>query len=220
MHVQRHSGPIPPISSRRRRNRCAPSRDWLQPLQRTPLYDLHIRSGAKMVEFAGYSMPVQYDLGVMKEHFHTRSHAGLFAVSHMGQLAIRAHSGSIDEAKHALDKLVPCDLGSLAVGRQRYTQLTHEEGGVRDELMVANLDSHLLLVVNASRKRDDEDYLIERLARVCIVECLSDRALIALQGPLAERILSAFVPNIESLRFMDVRKCPLAGSICVVSRSG
>lgn len=138
----------------------------------------------------------------------------------MGQLAIRAHSGSIDEAKRALEKLVPCDLGSLVVGRQRYTQLTNEVGGIRDDLMIANLDNPLLLVVNASRKRDDEDYLIERLARACIVERLSDRALIASQGPLAERLLFAFVPNIGSLRFMDVGKCLLAGAICVVSRSG
>jgi aminomethyltransferase len=89
-------------------------------LQLTPLYDLDIRNGAKMVEFAGYAMPVQYDLGVMKEHLHTRLHAGLFDVSHMGQLAVRAHSGSIDEAKRTLEELVPCDLGGLADGCQRY----------------------------------------------------------------------------------------------------
>src|ERR1700756_5635463 len=121
-------------------------------LKRTPLYALHVSLGAKMVPFAGYEMPVQYAPGVLKEHLHARSKAGLFDVSHMGQLVLRARSGSVAHAALALERLVPQDILSLGAGRQRYAQFTNQAGGVLDDLMVANFGGHLFLVVNAACK--------------------------------------------------------------------
>ena len=119
-------------------------------LKRTPLYDLHVELGAKMVPFAGYEMPVQYPLGVMKEHVHCRSAAGLFDVSHMGQVILRAKSGDNNDAALALETLVPVNIAGLGVDRQRYALFTNDEGGIRDDLMVANRGDHLFLVVNAA----------------------------------------------------------------------
>src|SRR6266851_5087358 len=133
------------------------------PLRRTPLYDLHLAHGAKMVPFAGYEMPVQYASGVLKEHLHTRQAAGLFDVSHMGQIALRAKSGKVEDAALALERLVPQDILGLGAGRQRYTVLTNAQGGILDDLMVANLGSHLLLVVNAATKAADEAHMRAQL---------------------------------------------------------
>ena len=150
------------------------------PPKRTPLHALHLSRGGKMVPFAGYDMPVQYGIGVLREHLHVRSSAGLFDVSHMGQIALRPKSGRLEDAARALERLVPQDILALAPGRQRYAQFTNEAGGILDDLMVANLSDHLFLVVNAACKTEDEALLKEHLSDVCLVEPLPDRALIAL----------------------------------------
>src|ERR1700719_1119848 len=170
-------------------------------LKRTPLYDLHVRLGARMVPFAGYHMPVQYAAGIIKEHLHTRAAAGLFDVSHMGQIIVRARSGRLADAARALETLVPTDILGLAEGRQRYALFTNSTGGVLDDLMVANLGDHLRLVVNASRKAADEDHLRAHLAEDCLVDPLLDHALVALQGPGAEAVLAALAPEIRSMPF-------------------
>ena len=112
-------------------------------LRHTPLHALHVSLGGKMVPFAGYDMPVQYPAGVLKEHLHTRAAAGLFDVSHMGQLALRPKSGKVEDAARALERLVPQDIVAIASGRQRYAQFTNAEGGILDDLMVANFGDHL-----------------------------------------------------------------------------
>src|SRR3954468_15850420 len=172
------------------------ARETDSPLNRTPLHALHVARGAKMVAFAGYDMPVQYAAGVLKEHLHTRERAGLFDVSHMGQIALRAKSGDVEDAARALERLVPQDVLAIAPGRQRYAQFTNEAGGILDDLMVANFGDHLFLVVNAACKAADESHLREKLSDSCIVEPLPDRALIALQGPKAESALAKFCPDV------------------------
>ena len=181
---------------------------------------MHIRLGARMVPFAGYDMPVQFPPGVLKEHQHTRSAAGLFDVSHMGQIALRPHSGRLEDAARALEALVPADVLGLGVGRQRYTLFTNAAGGVLDDIMVSNLGDHLLLVVNAACKAADEAHLRARLSNHCVVEPLTERALIALQGPRAEEPLATLAPDIGAMRFMDVRAISVMGQPCVISRSG
>jgi len=190
------------------------------PLKQTPLHALHLGCGAKMVQFAGYDMPVQFGPGVLKEHLHTRKHAGLFDVSHMGQIALRPKSGRLEDSARALESLVPQDILALPGGRQRYAQFTNETGGILDDLMVANFGDHLFLVVNAGCKAEDEAHLSEHLSDVCIIEPLVDRALIALQGPAAEKVLAKFDADIPKMRFMDAGPRPLAGLACFVSRSG
>jgi aminomethyltransferase len=189
-------------------------------LLRTPLHALHLALGGKMVPFAGYEMPVQYAQGVLREHLHTRAAAGLFDVSHMGQIALRPRSGRVEDAAHALERLVPQDIVAIAPGRQRYAQFTSESGGILDDLMVANFGSHLFLVVNAGCKAADESHLRKHLSDVCLIEPLTDRALIALQGPKAESVLAALYPNATSMRFMDAGTHSIDGIDCFVSRSG
>ncbi|MEX6506314.1 glycine cleavage system aminomethyltransferase GcvT [Jiella sp. M17.18] len=189
-------------------------------LKRTPLFALHQALGGKMVPFAGYEMPVQYAAGVLKEHLHTRSGAGLFDVSHMGQVAIRPKSGSLDDAALALETLVPVDVLGLKEGRQRYAVFTSETGGILDDLMIAHRGDHLFLVVNAACKDADIAHLQAELSETCTVEPLTDRALIALQGPAAEAALAALAPDVAAMRFMDVRDVTIAGAACTVSRSG
>ena len=189
-------------------------------LKRTPLYDLHVRLGARMVPFAGYEMPVQYPTGIIKEHLQTRAAAGLFDVSHMGQIALRPRSGRLDEAARALETLVPVDVLGLPPGRQRYAFFTNAAGGVLDDLMVSNQGDRFMLVVNAARKGEDQAYLLEHLSPACFVEAMADRALVALQGPRAEAALASFTAEVRSMRFMDVRTVSLLGEACVISRSG
>ena len=143
---------------------------------------LHRRLGARMVPFAGYSMPLNYKDGILKEHQHVRSAAGLFDVSHMGQLAIRARSGNVADVAAALETLMPVDACSLPAGRQRYGLFTNERGGILDDLMFARLPDRFFVVVNASRKDEDERHLRDRLSASCEIERLEDRALLALQG--------------------------------------
>src|ERR1043165_4498634 len=190
------------------------------PLKRTPLHTLHLELGSKMVPFAGYDMPVQYPAGVLKEHLHTRAAAGLFDVSHMGQLALRAKSGRVEDAALALERLVPQDIVAVAPGRQRYAQFTNDDGGLLDDLMVANFGDHLFLVVNAACKAQDEAHLRGHLSDSCIIDSLSDRGLIALQGPKAESALAKFCADVASMRFMDAGPRTVAGYDCFVSRSG
>ncbi len=191
----------------------------LSELRQTPLHALHVGLGARMVPFAGYDMPVQYPAGVMKEHLHTRAAAGLFDVSHMGQIALRPRSGDLGDAARALEALVPVDVLGLAPGRQRYALFTDDAGGILDDLMVANRDDHLLLVVNAACKAEDLAHLQGALGGSCAVEPL-ERGLIALQGPKAAEALAGLSPDVAGMRFMDVRAIDFSGIAAVVSRSG
>jgi len=189
-------------------------------LKRTPLHALHVARGGKMVPFAGYDMPVQYTAGVLREHLHTRSSAGLFDVSHMGQIALHPKSGKVEDAALALERLVPQDVLGVAPGRQRYAQFTNDQGGILDDLMVANFGSHLFLVVNAACKAEDEAHLRASLQDACVIEPLADRALIALQGPKAESVLAKLCPDAPAMRFMDAGPRRVDGIDCFVSRSG
>jgi aminomethyltransferase len=190
------------------------------PLRRTPLYALHVRLGARMVPFAGYEMPLQYPGGIIAEHLRTRAAASLFDVSHMGQIVLRPRSGRVEDAAQALEALVPGDILTLAPGRQRYTLLTNDAGGVRDDIMVSHQDDHLAAVVNAACKEADEAHLRAALASTCEVAMLDDRALVALQGPRAESALAQLAPQVRAMRFMDARLIDIMGARCVVSRSG
>ena len=189
-------------------------------LKRTPLYAMHVRLGARMVPFAGYEMPLQYGDGIIREHLHTRTAAGLFDVSHMGQIVLRPHSGGVQDAARALETLVPGDIVALAPERQRYTLFTNAAGGVIDDLMVSNQGDHLRLVVNAGRKDVDMAHLRDRLADAATSMSWMIGALLALQGPLAEAALARLAPEATGMRFMDARPITLIGETCLVSRSG
>jgi aminomethyltransferase len=196
------------------------ARDQQSSLKRTPLHALHLALGGKMVPFAGYDMPVQYATGVLREHLHTRASAGLFDVSHMGQIVLRPKSGKVEDAALALERLVPQDIVAIAPGRQRYAQFTNAAGGILDDLMVANFGSHLFVVVNAACKAEDEAHLRANLSDACVVEPLPDRALIALQGPKAETVLAKLCADVGSMRFMDSGPRRIGDIDCLVSRSG
>src|SRR3954464_13319942 len=203
-----------------RDDQFSPQSSLQSPLKRTPLHALHIARGGKMVPFAGYEMPVQFPTGVLREHLHTRNQAGLFDVSHMGQIALRPKSGNVEDAAIALERLVPQDIVAVAPGRQRYAQFTNDDGGILDDLMVANFGSYLFLVVNASCKASDEAHLREALQGVCEIAPLADRALLALQGPKAESVLAGFSAGVAAMRFMDAGPRRIDGIDCFVSRSG
>lgn len=185
----------------------------------TPLNELHISLSAKMVPFAGYSMPVQYPLGVLKEHLHTRAAAGLFDVSHMGQADLVG-----DNIAVALEELVPGELQALKPGRIRYTQLLNAEGGIIDDLMAARpVDgdpNRLHLVVNAACKDKDYATIESGLAGRAKLERKADRALLALQGPLAADVLARFDPDCLTMPFMSLRPVTVNGADIVVSRCG
>ncbi|MEI8593001.1 glycine cleavage system aminomethyltransferase GcvT [Photobacterium sp. Hal280] len=186
-----------------------------QDLLVTPLHALHIEMGAKMVPFAGYDMPVQYALGVRKEHIHCRESAGLFDVSHMGQL--RLHG---ENAAKALEALVPVDIIDLPEGKQRYAFFTNEDGGILDDLMVTNFGDHLFVVVNAACKAQDIAHMQAHLPADVTLEIIDDRALLALQGPKAAEVLARLNPAVSDMLFMDATKLDLLGAECYVSRSG
>ena len=177
-------------------------------LKKTALHGLHTAKGAKMVPFAGYDMPVQYELGVLKEHLHTREHAGLFDVGHMGQVFLEAVDGTWETAAKALEALVPASITDMQPGQQRYTQLLDDDGGILDDLMVSRIDmpghDHLLyLVLNAGCKQDDIDHLRLHLPPSVGVEVKDDTlSLVALQGPKAVEIISRLNPGIDDLTFM------------------
>ncbi|MCC6468426.1 MAG: glycine cleavage system aminomethyltransferase GcvT [Alphaproteobacteria bacterium] len=184
-----------------------------QPLKQTPLNALHRELGAKMVPFAGYDMPVQYPLGILKEHLHTRAAAGVFDVSHMGQLRIKG----ADAAKR-LEELVPGDLQALKTGRMRYSMFTDERAGILDDLMVTRFDDHLFVVVNAACKDADTAHLHKHLGSA--VEPLTDRALIALQGPTAAAVMARHAPEAAAMAFMSGAYIKVAGVPAFVTRSG
>lgn len=182
-------------------------------LKTTPLTALHQRLGGRMVPFAGYLMPVQFPLGVLGEHRHTRARAGLFDVSHMGQLRI---DGA--DAAATIETLVPGDILGLGQGCTRYTQFTNAAGGILDDLMVTNAGDHLFVVVNAACKQSDTALLRNSLGTA--VTELADRALLALQGPAAEAVLAALAPEVAAMTFMTFRTLDIAGIPCFVTRSG
>ncbi|THV13635.1 glycine cleavage system aminomethyltransferase GcvT [Rhizobium rhizophilum] len=189
-------------------------------LKHTPLYDLHVSLGAKMVPFAGYDMPVQYPAGVLKEHLHTRAAAGLFDVSHMGQVELVAASGTYEDAAKALETLVPVDILGLKDGRQRYGFFTDDNGGILDDLMISRLGERLLVVVNAGCKDADIAHMRSKLPDGVQVLVHDDRALLALQGPKAEAVLAALNSEIAAMKFMDVRELSLGDIPALISRTG
>ena len=189
-----------------------------QGLKKTPLYELHRELGAKMTEFAGYEMPVQYSLGILGEHQHTRTKAGLFDVSHMGQVILRGRS--YQETALALERAIPMDALGLDVGRQRYGFLTTDNGGILDDLMFSNRGDHIFVVLNAACKDSDIVHLRTLLEPDISIEVIEIRALIALQGPASEAVLSEFNSQIKAMNFMDVETLSIAGAECWVSRSG
>lgn len=189
--------------------------DAPQDLKQTPLFALHRELKAKIVPFAGYEMPVQYEPGILKEHLHTRAAAGLFDVSHMGQA--RLHGA---DAAAALETLVPGDIRGLKPGRMRYTLFTNDAGGVLDDLMVINTGDHLMVVVNAACKDQDFAHLKAGLAGRAEVEILDDAALIAVQGPLAAEVMTRFVPALATLPFLAYLPATFDGHPVEITRSG
>ena len=188
-----------------------------QELRKTPLHTLHVELGAKMVPFAGYEMPVQYPTGILKEHLHTRTGAGLFDVSHMGQ----AFLGGDDPAR-ALECVTPADVAGLKEGMQRYGLLLNDRGTIKDDFMFSRLagERDLYVVVNAGTKEGDFDYIAEKLNGVATLTVRPDRALLALQGPKAASVLERHAPGIDQLTFMKVVRTTVAGAPAIVSRSG
>ncbi len=186
-------------------------------LLRTPLYQLHLELGAKMVPFAGYTMPVQYRAGVLKEHLHTRSKAGLFDVSHMGQFRITGADGA-----QALERLVPVDIVDLAPMQQRYALFTNPSGGILDDLMVTNLGDSLLVIVNAACKTEDEAHMRAELQGDVHLQARPDDALLALQGPAAAGVMARLAPEVdfEKLGFMQACVTHVAGIAVTMTRSG
>jgi len=184
-------------------------------LQTTALHTLHLELGAKMVPFAGYAMPVQYPAGIMEEHRHTRGQASLFDVSHMGQATL---SGA--QAARALESLVPVDVVDLPPNRQRYALFTNERGGILDDLMVTNAGEHLFLVVNAACKSQDFEHLRKRIGGQCDIRELDDRALLALQGPAAARVIARLAPSVVELSFMSAGTAHIDDAECFITRSG
>lgn len=187
-------------------------------LKQTPLHALHLSLGAKMVPFAGYEMPVQYPLGVMKEHIHTRTKAGLFDVSHMGQVIVQGPS--YNAAAVGLEALIPVDILDLGENRERYGYFTNDAGGIEDDLMLTNRGDHVFLVVNAACKSDDIARMKAQLDPNLTVTEITDRALLALQGPMAEDVLAGLDPRAAEMTFMDVATLTLKGVEAWVSRSG
>ena len=187
-------------------------------LQQTPLYDLHLELGGKMVPFAGYSMPVQYPMGVMKEHLHTRAAAGVFDVSHMGQVMVTGPSW--DAVALAFETLVPMNVLGLEDGRQRYGFFTNDAGGIEDDLMFARRGDDLFVVVNAACKDADIARMKEALEPEITVTPVTDRALVAVQGPAAGAAVASLDAAADKMRFMDFGTLTLDGVEVWASRSG
>lgn len=184
-------------------------------LLKTPLFTLHQELGGKMVPFAGYAMPVQYPLGVMGEHNHTRSAAGLFDVSHMGQVIITGPG-----ADSWMETLVPGDIKDLALNHIRYSMFTNEQGGIMDDLMITKRENDLFLVVNAACKAQDIAHMRAHLPSGLSLSEVTNRALIALQGPKAARVLSRFTSGADQMDFMTYAEVNICGAKCYLSRSG
>ena len=185
------------------------------PLLRTPLHALHLELGARMVPFAGYSMPVQYPGGLMAEHHHTRNSAGLFDVSHMGQLRLVG-----EDAAAAFETLMPVDVVDLAVGKQRYGLLLTDEGTIIDDLMFVNRGEDLFVIVNGACKAGDIAHIQARIGQRCQVVAMPERALLALQGPRAVDALTRLVPGVDDLVFMTGGRFEWEGVPLFITRSG
>ena len=201
---------------------AAGSADAKPALKTTPLTQLHQELGAKMVEFAGYSMPVQYPQGIVAEHQHTRAQAGLFDISHMGQAWLIDAEGSADAA---LERLVAGDIQGLEPGKLRYTMLLNDAGGIVDDFMAARpaedaLQDRLFLVVNAARKDVDFELIARKLDGETKLARLDGRALIALQGPAAGAVMDRLGPAVAELAPMTMMQGEIAGTQALVSRSG
>lgn len=183
---------------------------------RTPLYNLHIELGAKMVPFAGYDMPVQFPAGIMQEHRHTRDAAGLFDVSHMGQFVLRGPS-----AVSILEQLLAIDAEALAIGQQTYTQFTNMQGGIDDDLIVCRwAEDSFFLVVNAACKQQDFEHVQQHVPGDCELVELGSHALLALQGPQAAHVLATLAPEVLELSFMHGCWAKLGQHDCFITRSG
>ncbi|RKZ71197.1 MAG: glycine cleavage system aminomethyltransferase GcvT, partial [Gammaproteobacteria bacterium] len=188
-------------------------------LKKTPLYDLHCEQGARMVPFAGYEMPVSYPLGIKQEHLHCRTQAGLFDISHMGQIRLQGK-----QAVSVLESLIPSKISDLQTGQQKYSVLSNDRGGILDDIMVTNMGDHLLLVVNAACKHEDVEYL-QSVARGMNnedfqLEFLQDKALMALQGPAAASVLEEYSPETGRLHFMQGGAFNIQDIPCVINRCG
>ncbi|HKU98441.1 MAG TPA: glycine cleavage system aminomethyltransferase GcvT, partial [Vineibacter sp.] len=187
-------------------------------LKRTPLYALHVELGGKIVPFAGYEMPVQFPMGILNEHLHTRRAAGLFDVSHMGQVRLTAKPGK--SAAAAIERLVPGDIAGLKPGQMRYTQLTNGQGGILDDFMVTSTGDHLLLVFNAACKDADLAHVRQHLSDDVEIEPMFARGLLALQGPEAADVLGTHAPQVRTMTFMTGSFVVIDGAECYVTRSG
>jgi aminomethyltransferase len=181
----------------------------------TPLNALHLEVGARMVPFAGYSMPVQYPAGLVAEHHHTRNAAGLFDVSHMGQLRLTG-----PDAAAAFESLMPVDVMGLGINKQRYGLLLNDEGGIIDDLMFVNRGEDIFVIVNGACKHGDLAHIQQRIGSRCTIEAQFDRALLALQGPQAVTVLQRLVPGVEQLVFMTGMAATWEDADLYVTRSG
>jgi len=183
-------------------------------IKKTPLYDLHVELGAKMVEFAGWSMPINYPMGIMGEHNHCRTKAALFDVSHMAQVIVRG-----DNRAKAFEALVPSNIDGLPVGKARYTFFTNEEGGIMDDLIVSNAGDYLFVVVNAAMRDQDIPHMKNNLTGCEVIE-ITDHALLAIQGPAAESVVAKHAPAAADLKFMETMEVDFIGTTCRISRLG
>ena len=183
--------------------------------KKTAIFEIHLHHGARMVPFAGYSMPVSYKDGIIAEHLHTRAKAGLFDVSHMGQIKISGLN-----LNNEIEKLIPIDLGSMRLNTMRYSFLMNENGGIIDDLIISKVDNGYFLVANASRKKCVIDYFLNNVPKSINIELLNNRSLFSLQGPVAKNIVSTFIPNLEKLFFLNCISTTIKNINCFVSRSG
>lgn len=187
-------------------------------LKKTPLFSLHQEQGARIVPFAGYEMPLQYSSGIKQEHLHCRSHAGLFDISHMGQITLQGRQGVA-----LLESLIPSKISELKQGQQRYSVLTNDSGGILDDIMLTNMGEHFLLVVNAACKDEDFAYLQSKSSHLSDEDCrfeVLDNALLALQGPSAASVLQELAPETANLNFMQGSVFDIAGISCIINRCG
>jgi aminomethyltransferase len=184
-------------------------------LKQTPLYNLHLELGAKMVPFSGFLLPVQYGKGTLHEHQHCRNHAGFFDISHMGQCLVLG-----DDAVYGLEKLIPGNITGLKIGEQKYTVLTNNDGGVMDDIVITRIESGLMIIVNAACKDKDFKYLYNHLSGLCCFNELSGQSLFALQGPAAASVMEKFSGQAAKLSFMHACGTYINGIKCNISRSG
>ena len=185
-------------------------------IKKTPLYNLHIQHGAKMVEFAGYQMPIQYKSGIIQEHKFTRENAGIFDVSHMGQLFITGSHQLTDD----LEKIFPVNLKNLKINRSKYSFLMNEQGGIYDDLIITKLKDGYLIILNAACKKQDFEIIKKKLDDKYELNLDESLSLIAIQGPKAKDVLGKVVSNITNLKFMNGGEFEYDNSNIYITRSG